>query len=85
MRDQLITRMLLHNSNQPTGSPIATTQSLPHPVDDPQSSDTHIARETTGNPSLLPSQVFRDYAEGKQFAIHLPKLEIPGFSGEPLN
>ena len=71
------------DSNQPSEPPI--TQALPHPVDDRPPGDTHTTQETTDDLSLLPPQSFRGHTEGKQFATHLPKLEIPVFTGEPLD
>ena len=48
-------------------------------------SDTHITRETADDPPPLPPQGSRGHTEGKQFATRVPKLEIPVFTGEPLD
>ena len=72
-----------HDSTQRTDSP--TTHNSPSPIGDVPVSDTHITRETADDPPPLPPQGSRGHTEGKQFATRLPKLEIPVFTGEPLD
>jgi len=72
-----------HELTQPTDTPSA--QNLSQPTDDPPLSNTHIIQETTDDLPPLPPQHSRGNTEGKQFAARLPKLEIPVFTGEPLD
>lgn len=72
-----------HDFTQPSDPP--TVKYLPQSIDDLLLSDFHIAQETTDGLSQPPPQGSRGHNEGQKFPVHLSKLEIPAFTGEPLD